>query len=269
MDAPVNVAANLAELLQWYSDIGVDEAIGDTPIDRTALAKASVPEKAAVLPMMPALPAASAAEPVPVTGTIEALKEAAALASAAKTVDELKAALDNFKGLSLKRTATQMVFADGSATARVMIIGDAPGADEDRAGRPFAGAHGQLLDKMLGAIGLNRETNAYITTIINWRTPGNRAPSQSEIDLSLPFFQRHIELVAPAAIICIGGSPAKILLNTKDPISRLRGKWLEYKSIPVTTIYHPEFLIQSPSQKKVAWEDLQMIQGKLKELGIL
>jgi uracil-DNA glycosylase family 4 len=269
MDAPANMAANLAELLQWYADIGVDEAIGDTPIDRTVLAKARVPEKAAVLPMMPVPPAPNAAEPTPITGTIEALKEAIALAAAAKTVDELKAALDNFKGLSLKRTATQMVFADGPAAARVMVIGDAPGADEDRAGRPFAGVHGQLLDKMLGAIGLNREANAYITTILNWRTPGNRAPSQSEIDLSLPFIQRHIELVAPAVIVCVGGSAAKILLNTKDPISRLRGKWLEYKSIPVTTIFHPEFLIQSPSQKKVAWEDLQMIQGKLKEIGVL
>jgi uracil-DNA glycosylase family 4 len=264
----MDVQANLAELLQWYADVGVDEAIGDTPIDRTVLSKASVPEKAAVLPMLPATPATTAAAE-PITGTIEALKEAATLAAGAKTIDDLKTALENFKGLTLKRTATNMVFADGPSTARVMIIGDAPGADEDRAGHPFVGATGQLLDKMLGAIGLSRETNVYMTSILNWRTPGNRAPSRAEIDLSLPFVQRHIELLNPAVIVCIGGSAAKILLATKEPISKLRGKWAEYKSIPATTIFHPEFLLQSPSQKKVAWEDLQMIQEKLKELAIL
>jgi uracil-DNA glycosylase family 4 len=268
----MDAQANLAELLQWYADIGVDEAMGYTPIDRTVLAKASVPEKAAILPLVAATPAPLAAATVPaaaIPGAIEALKEATVLAAGVKTIDELKAALENFKGLSLKRTATQMVFADGPATARVMVIGDAPGADEDRAGHPFVGANGQLLDKMLGAIGLSREINVYLTNIINWRTPGNRTPSQSEIDLSLPFFRRHIELVNPAMIICIGGSAAKILLETKEPVSRLRGKWQEYKSIPTTTIFHPEFLLQQPTQKKVAWEDLQMVQVKLKELGIL
>ena len=266
----MDAQANLAELLQWYADIGIDEAIGDTPVDRTVINKAEIPEKAVVLPLpMPATAQAPAAAPAPITGTIEALKDAAALSTGAKTIDELKTALDNFKGLSLKRTATQMVFSDGIPTSRVMIIGDAPGADEDRAGRPFVGANGQLLDKMLDAIGLNRETNVYLTTIINWRTPGNRAPSQAEIELSLPFIRRHIELINPAMIIFIGGAAVKILLETKEPISRLRGKWLTYKSIPATTIFHPEFLIQSPSQKKIAWEDLQMIRAKLKELGIL
>lgn len=269
----MDVQANLAELLQWYADIGVDEAIGDAPIDRTAISKQGVPEKAAaILPLVPAAMAtapASAPATAPITGTVEALKEAAALAAAAKTIDELKDALENFKGLLLKRTATQMVFAEGLPQARVMVIGDAPGADEDRSGRPFAGANGQLLDKMLGAIGLSRETNTYLTTLINWRTPGNRAPSQAEIDLSLPFARRHIELVNPAVIVCIGGAAAKILLETKEPVSRLRGKWVDYKSIPTTTIFHPEFLLQQPGQKKIAWEDLQMIQAKLRELGIL
>jgi DNA polymerase len=256
------------ELLQWYTDIGVDEAIGDAPVDRTR-----VPEKpAVVLPMaapVAAAPSVVQAPAAPVTGTIEAHKDATALAASVKTVDELKAALEKFSGLSLKRTATQMVFADGNPAARVMVIGEAPGADEDRTGIPFSGANGQLLDKMLGAIGLKREENVYVTNIINWRTPGNRAPSESEISLSLPFIQRHIELVNPAVIICIGGAAAKILLGTKEPISRLRGKWQDYKSIPVTTIFHPEFLAQQPAQKKVTWEDLQMVQGKLKELSIL
>ena len=261
--------SNLAELLQWYADVGVDEAIGDSPIDRTLVKHIDVPEKATILPLITSPLATQTSTPAPVTGTIEALKEVQALVSAVKTIDELKAALENFQGLSLKRTATQMVFAEGVPTARVMIIGDAPGAEEDRSGRPFAGANGQLLDKMLGAIGLGRETNVYITSIINWRTPGNRAPTQAEIDLSLPFIQRHIELVNPAVIVYIGGTAAKILQQTNEPISRLRGKWLEYKSIPALAIFHPEYLIQSPTQKKVAWEDLQMLQTKLKELGVI
>ncbi len=277
MKESMDAQAGLAELLQWYADIGVDEAIGDVPVDRTR-----VPEKAVVLPIATTAPespatiaratvstSASVPEAVPVTGTIEAVKEAKALAAAAKTSEELKAALEKFQGLSLKRTATHMVFADGNPAARVMVIGDAPGTDEDRAGIPFAGGNGQLLDKMLGAIGLKREENVYITTILNWRTPGNRAPTQAEIDLSLPFAQRHIELVSPAVIIYIGGSAAKILQQTGEPISRLRGKWLEYNSIPALAIFHPEYLLQNPAQKKVAWEDLQMLQARLKEMGVL
>jgi uracil-DNA glycosylase family 4 len=256
--------ANLAELLQWYADIGVDEAIGDAPVDRTR-----VLEKAVVLPMVAVAAPVAPPAPVPVTGTIEALKEVSALAAAAKTVDELRMALENFKGLSLKRTATQMVFADGNSTARVMVIGDAPGADEDRSGRPFAGVNGQLLDKMLGAIGLKREENVYLTTILNWRPPGNRAATEDEIKLSLPFIQRHIELVNPAVIVYIGGAAAKMLQPASEPIARLRGKWLTYKSIPALAIFHPEYLLRNPAQKKTAWEDLQMLQGKLKELAIL
>ncbi len=264
--------ANLAELLQWYADIGVDEAIGDTPVDRTVNNQRGVPEKAAVvLPMMAAAPLpVSAPAAALVTGTIEALKEVSALAAAAQTVDELKTALENFKGLSLKRTATQIVFADGNPAARVMVIDDVPGADEDRSGRPFAGANGQLLDKMLGAIGLSRETNVYLTTILNWRPPGNRAATEDEMKLSLPFIQRHIELVNPSVIVYIGGPPAKLLQQLpKEPIDRLRGKWLDYKSIPALALFHPKYLLQNPAQKKIAWEDLQMLQAKLKELGIL
>lgn len=267
------------QLLQWYSDIGADEAIGDVPVDRTQLPQTTadiksiaVPEKAAVLPMPAALSAAVPEKQAP-TGTVEAIKEAQALAAGAKTLDELKAALAAFDGLTLRRTATQMVFADGNPQARVMIINDAPGADEDRAGIPFAGTNGQMLDKMLGAIGLTRESNVYLTSIFNWRTPGNRAPSESEILLSLPFIRRHIELVDPVIIVYIGGGAAKILQETKEPITRLRGKWLDYtgggKTISATAIYHPEYLTHNPAQKKVAWEDLQMLQAKLKELGIL
>ena len=259
--------AHLAELLQWYADVGADEATGDAEQNRLRVPE-KTPEKSTILPISQ-VRKMDKAELAPVIGAIEAMKEAAALAAAAKTVAELRAAVENFSGLALKRTATQIVFGDGNPESRIMVIGDAPGTDEDRAGIPFAGANGQLLDKMLGAIGLTRSENVYITTILNWRTPGNRAPSKEEIDISLPFIRRHIELVSPAMIVLVGGAAAKILLESKEPISRLRGKWLDYAGTPATVLYHPEYLMQSPAQKKTAWEDLQMIEAKLKELGAL
>ncbi len=259
--------AELAELLQWYEAVGADEAIGDAAQSRLRVPEKTLP-KSTVLPLAQGRKAEKD-EPAPVMGAIEAMKEAAALAAAANNVTELRVAAENFNGLALKRTATQIVFADGSADARIMVIGDAPGTDEDRAGVPFAGANGQLLDKMLGAIGLTRTENVYIATILNWRTPGNRAPTKEEIDISLPFIRRHIELVNPAVIVPVGGAAAKILLESKEPLARLRGKWLDYKGTPAAVLYHPEYLLQSPTQKKAAWEDLQMIQAKLKELGAL
>ncbi len=270
--------ANLAALLQFYADAGADEAIGDAPVNRVQSRRPHVPEKnaarAAVLPIMRAektesAPAAQAAESAPVAGAIEAMKEAETLAAGAETIEALKAAAQNFNGLALKRTATQIVFADGNAKAGIMLVGDAPGTDEDRAGIPFAGASGQLLDKMLGAIGLSRAENVYIATILNWRTPGNRAPTQEEIAISLPFIRRHIALVNPGLIVPVGGAAAKILLGKKEPVSRLRGKWFDYNGTPATVLFHPEYLLQSPQQKKPAWEDLQMIRAKLKELGLL
>ncbi len=263
-----------AQLLQWYAEIGVDEAIGDAPVDRTY-----IPEKVAVLPMAKPVPATLTPEvptaPPPVAGAIEALKEAKALAAGAKTIEELRIALENFQGLALKRTATQMVFADGVPTARIMLVGEAPGADEDRIGRPFVGASGQLLDKMLAAINLNREENVYITNVINWRPPGNRTPTDAEVVLSLPFVQRHIELVNPAVLVYVGGVSAKALLQTTQGITSLRGKWLNYapaglkQPIPSLAIFHPSYLLRLPAQKRLAWEDLLMLKAKLQELGVV
>jgi uracil-DNA glycosylase family 4 len=260
------------QLLQWYAEIGVDEAIGDTPVDRTR-----IPEKAAILPIQkPPVPAmVPEAAPAPVTGTIEALKEAEALAAKAKTIEELRTTLESFQGLTLRRTATQMVFADGVPTARIMLVGEAPGADEDRTGVPFVGESGQLLDKMLAAINLSRTENVYITNLVNWRPPGNRNPSDEEIALSLPFVRRHIELINPAVLVCVGGVSAKALLQSPKTITHLRGKWIDYASpdlkqpLPSLAIFHPSYLLQMPTQKKLAWEDLQMLRTKLQELGII
>jgi DNA polymerase len=261
---------NPAQLLQWYMDMGADEAIGEEAIDRIRII-----EKSAVIPTAVVIPIAQAPVAVPVTGTIEAMGDAKTLAAGAKTIEELKSALENFQGLSLRRTATKMVFADGVPTARVMLVGEAPGADEDRTGLPFAGVPGQLLDKMLAAIGLSREENVYLTNVINWHPPGNRPPSDSEIALSLPFVQRHIELINPAVLIYVGGVATKALLQSSQSIMRLRGKWLEHSSeglkqpIPSLAMFHPSYLLGSPAQKGLAWADLLMLKAKLKELGVL
>lgn len=272
--------SNAAELLQWYADVGVDEAMGDAPVDRTKLAEkpavisyAPPPESAG--PIAQGLPALLTPSPVAVmadAGSFEAMGDAKALAAGAKTIDALRAALDSFKGISLKRTATQMVFADGNPAARVMLVGEAPGADEDRIGRPFVGVSGQLLDRMMAAIGLSREDNIYISNVLNWRPPGNRNPSDAEIALSLPFIQRHIELVNPAVVLFVGGVAAKALLQTSTGIMRLRGKWAEYQTstgvIPALPILHPAYLLRSPQEKALAWADLLQLKARLKTLGL-
>lgn len=263
-----------AALLQFYIDTGADEAIGDAPVDRT-----KIPDRIAVLPQVHAAAPAPVLAPPPADtaplGTIEALGDARELAARAKTVEELKALLEGFQGLSLKRTATQMVFADGNPQSRIMLVGEAPGADEDRLGRPFVGVSGQLLDRMLASIGLSRETNVYISNVINWRPPGNRSPSDAEIALSLPFILRHIELVNPAVLVFAGGVAAKALLNTSAGITRLRGKWAEHMSdglsqpIPVLPIFHPAYLLRSPGEKRLAWADLLKLKARLAEMGLL
>jgi uracil-DNA glycosylase family 4 len=259
------------ELLQFYADIGVDEVVGDTAVDRTKILEMKV-----VLPMPQAAPVSTpeAAPPPPVPGAIEFLSDAKTLAAGAKTLDELKTALDSFQGLSLKRTATQIVFADGNSAARIMIVGEAPGADEDRIGRPFVGVSGQLLDRMFAAVGLSREANLYISNVINWRPPGNRSPSDAEIALSLPFIQRHIELVSPALLIFSGGVAAKALLQTAQGITRMRGRWVEYTSeglkqpIPALAMFHPAYLLRSPAQKGLAWADLLALKKKMKSMNL-
>ena len=205
-------------------------------------------------------------------GTSEATASARELAAAAKTLDELKDAIARFEGLSLKATATNLVFADGNPEARLMLIGEAPGAEEDRRGLPFVGASGQLLDRMLAAIGYDR-TNSYITNIVNWRPPGNRKPSPAEMTLCLPFIDRHIALINPALIVLLGDTAAKTLTNRTEGITRLRGKWFTWPkpdgvgTIPVLPTFHPAFLLRSPSQKREAWMDLLTAKRKLAESG--
>ncbi|HEX3808609.1 MAG TPA: uracil-DNA glycosylase [Rhizomicrobium sp.] len=195
------------------------------------------------------------------------------LARAANSLEELKAALESFDGGALKRSATNTVFADGTPSHRIMLIGEAPGRDEDKQGKPFVGRAGQLLDKMLASIGLDRTKNAYITNVLNWRPPDNRDPTPEEAAMCLPFLRRHIELVNPQVMILLGAVASRHVMGTSDGIMRLRGTWREYhvagRMIPVMPTLHPAYLLRQPAHKRLAWRDLQAIESKIAELGLL
>jgi DNA polymerase len=173
-----------------------------------------------------------------------------------------------FDGSPLRETATNLVFADGVPGSALMLVGEAPGADEDRLGRPFVGVSGQLLDRMLASIGLSRESNFYITNILPFRPPGNRTPTDAEISLFLPFVLRHIALARPRRLVLLGGVSAKALLRARDGITRLRGRWREVMieeemSIPALATLHPAYLLRSPAAKRDAWADLLLLRRTL------
>ena len=201
------------------------------------------------------------AEPAVILNAREAAKAAADLTA-------LREALAAFDGCALKKTATNLVFADGNPAAEVMLVGEAPGADEDRQGKPFVGVSGQLLDRMMAAIGLDRST-FYITNVCFWRPPGNRKPTEAELAAQLPFVARHIELVRPKVLVLVGGSSAQGLLGLNDGITRLRGRWFDYTSpdlpapIPALPIFHPAYLLRQPGLKREAWRDLVKLQAKI------
>lgn len=255
--------------LRWLVEMGADEAIGVEPVDR--FAPPPVQAQPTPAPAERPLDKPTPAGPTPaVLGRQAATAQTAtAIAQAAATLDELREAVARFEGCPLKATATNLVFADGNPKGRVMLVGEAPGADEDRQGKPFVGVSGQLLDRMLGCIGLDR-TSVYITNILPWRPPGNRSPTAAEIAICLPFVERQIELVAPDVLVLLGGTSAKTLLQTTDGIVRTRGKWLRYASpglarpIDAIATYHPAYLLRSPAQKRDSWRDLLAIKNKLK-----
>jgi DNA polymerase len=195
-----------------------------------------------------------------------------AAAAAARTLEELRRAMEGFEGSALKRGATNTVFADGVAEGRVLFIGEAPGRDEDRIGKPFVGRAGQLLDKMLASIGLDRGRNCYITNVINWRPPGNRDPSPEEAAICLPFLRRHIELADPGVIVLLGAVAARHVMGITEGIMKSRGRWLEYRvgnvMVPVMPTLHPAYLLRQPAHKKLAWRDLQALAARMEALGL-
>ncbi len=258
--------------LRWLVDMGADEAIAERPADRYAETR-TARRVASEPPATPRRPRESAPAGVRISGAAGAPADARQLAEAATTLAELEEALRAFEGCPLKQTATNLVFGDGDPSSGVMLVGEAPGAEEDRQGLPFVGVSGRLLDRMLGHIGLGREagvrTRFYITNILFWRPPGNRAPTAAEVAACQPFTERHIALVKPRLLISVGGSAAKALLGRSEGIMKLRGQWYDYtcpgieQPNPTTAIFHPAYLLRTPARKREAWRDLLAIQARL------
>jgi DNA polymerase len=247
-------------LLDWYQAMGADEAIGEAPADRFAPVEAprSRPVPADPEPARPIrVPA-----PPPKTGPgADEARQAASLA-------DLEALVARFEGCTLKRTAKSLCFFRGRPGARVMLIGEAPGRDEDLQGKPFVGRAGQMLDRMLGAIGLG-EDDVYITNTVYWRPPGNRTPTPEEVEACAPFLARQIELNAPDMLVLLGNAAAKSLLGLNEGIMRLRGKWLIYASgdreIATFATLHPAYLLRNPEAKRLAWRDMLALKERLEQ----
>ena len=269
-------ADQLRSWLEWYDAMGAETWVGEQPLDRfgsasevavpaTSAARAA-PEPAPPSRTAPRRPAAPAALQTPAEVSRSAREAAAACTSLA----ELERALAEFDGCALKETALNLCFADGNPQARLMLIGEAPGAEEDRKGKPFVGASGQLLDKMLATVGLDR-SNVYITNVIYWRPPGNRAPTQAEIAACQPFLERQIALLKPELIVFVGGIAARALLGVQEGVTKLRGRSFQYAAeagpIPAMVMFHPAYLLRQPAQKRLAWRDLLAIRHKLDKIN--
>jgi uracil-DNA glycosylase len=259
-------------LLRWYVAMGADEAIGDEPANRLAPPPDATTSEPPSAPRPPAARAVAASPPRALAeSTTEAAQSARRLAERAETVTAVAEAIASFEGCALKQTATNTVFADGNPQAPVMIIGEAPGADEDRLGRPFVGRAGQLLDRMLAAIGLDRE-GVLITNVVYWRPPGNRTPTTAEIASCLPFVLRHVALVRPRILVLCGATAASALLPGGQGITRLRGRWFDLQipglaePVPTLPMFHPSFLLRTPERKREAWRDLLALRARLDEV---
>jgi len=286
MPSPNDAQADLIAYLDFHVEAGADAILDEQPHDR--FGEADTPAPTLRAPRRPA----AAARPVPVQSHSlvpppgspppaappstfgraasaqpdEAASDARARAREAKSLDELEKILADFDACPLRFTAKNLVFADGNPEARVMFLGEAPGADEDRIGKPFMGRSGQLLDKMMAAIGLDR-TSAYIGNIVPWRPPGNRNPTPQEVAVCRPFVERQIELVDPEVIVCLGAPATQTLTGTKDGILRTRGRLFPYKlptrEAKLLATLHPAFLLRQPVQKRLAWRDFRALRGLL------
>ncbi len=280
------------ELLAFYLDAGVDALLGEVAVDRFADHAPTSPPSEGGKSESQAFPAAVREAPnnndpapergarsgLPASGreriftqAAPAAPEAAIMAAreaarSAKNLEELRALLEAFEGCMLRATATRLVFADGNPQARVMFVGEAPGRDEDIAGLPFVGRSGKLLDRMMAAIGLDR-TQAYIANVVPWRPPGNRTPTPQETAICLPFIRRQIDLAGADILVCLGQPSTQTLLETKEGITRTRGRWFKFdtgsREIRALATYHPAFLLRSPLQKRLAWRDFLALKQAL------
>jgi uracil-DNA glycosylase family 4 len=248
---------------------------------RTAIAKATSPVSAAQAGSPPqrsteSRPAAATAASAKAAGFGDASSEgpsARELAAKANTLEALRLAIESFHGCPLRNTARNTVFARGNPAAKIMIVGEAPGRDEDLAGQPFVGPAGHLLDRIFASIGLSPD-QLYMTNVINWRPPGNRSPTQEEIAACLPFIERHIALVEPEILVLAGGIAAQSLLGASESITKLRGQWAEYslrnldgettgRNIPALPTFHPAYLLRRPTEKRFVWHDILLLEAKL------
>jgi uracil-DNA glycosylase family 4 len=274
-DLPLS-APQVMEALRWWTRVGVTDALDEAPHNRLAdgLGLRQNPRDAqkasqSLRQSSPGIETRFRA-PLHVPGTHPEAGEslARALSEAAPDLETLRAAMADFEGCALKRTATQLVFADGVPGSRVMLVGEAPGGDEDRTGRPFVGRAGQLLDRMLNSIGLDRQ-NVYIANVVPWRPPGNRTPTPQETQMCLPFIERQIDLANPEYLVCLGGSAVRTLLGAEKGVIRARGSWFAYPrqssgQIPALAMLHPAFLLRQPAHKRFAWADMRALAIALK-----
>jgi uracil-DNA glycosylase len=256
-------ATDMMALLEWYRAAGVDFAVGEDPVDRFAAsvvpsrARPASPPAATTTGQAPQPPVAS----VPLSLTSDP-SETRAIAAAAPTLEALRAAMDAYEGCTLKKRATQLCFADGNPEAEIMLVGEGPGEQEDLQGKPFVGRAGQLLDRMLAAIGLDR-TKVYIANMVPWRPPGNRDPSPEELALCTPFLIRQVELVAPKLLVTLGNVPTKALFGTTQGITRMRGQWKDLDvgahRVKSLATLHPAYLLRTPASKSMAWRDFMSL----------
>jgi len=272
--------ADLSAALQWHLDAGCDECVGDEPINRFELIDAApvmaAPQQNQVLanattsaPASPGVSRGTKVNPREVDNN-QQVRSAVMLAAEAKSIDDLRQALDTFEGCILKKTATNLVLSDGPADAKLMLVGEAPGAEEDRQGVPFVGPSGQLLNAILASVGIARE-EVMVSNTVFWRPPGNRTPTTQEAAVCKPFIERLIELVDPKVLICVGAPSAHTLLGETQGIGRLRGKWFSFQTpnlshpIDATALFHPAYLLRTPIKKRDVWNDIRMIKRKLDE----
>ncbi len=280
---PLNISrAEAIALLQYYAAAGVTEALSDVSVNRYDLAPAPAQAAAAPSAVRSAPPAQTRTSPVARSAfpagaprTIPLEQDASAsiardIAARCQSLDELREALAAYDGCALKFTAKNLVFSDGNPEARIMLVGEAPGRDEDIQGLPFVGVSGQLLDRMLASIGLDR-TKVYIANVLPWRPPGNRTPTPAEQAVCMPFIERQIELVDPDILVFLGGVSAKQMLNTPEGIMKLRGRWTSYRigsrDVPALPVFHPAYLLRQPAQKRFAWRDFLSLKHKIENLS--
>ncbi len=278
---------NLAEALQFYIDNDLNEIISEKSQNyfqhfqqKIAVKKVAEEKKSPIVntfikPQFSTDQALSIlAKKLVTSEKFQSLNEivakAKSLAQAAKTVDELRKAVENFDGCNLKKMATNTVFADGNPNSKIMVIGEAPGNHEDLQGIPFCDDSGQMLNDMLGAINLTRQESFYVTNVIFWRPPGNRRPTDEELAICRPFVERHIQLINPDVLLLVGATSMSAVLGINDPISKVRGQLIDFspkflsRTIKTFTIFHPSYLMRQPSKKKVAWQDMIALEEFLK-----